>query len=83
MKKQSLKKKIYQYTAFFEEEGAHGYIATVPSLPGCLSEGKTFEEALKNIREAASLYLEVTKERKEGIVKDERKTIVAPVYVKA
>jgi predicted RNase H-like HicB family nuclease len=29
----------------------------VPSLPGCISEGETKEEALKNIREAIELYL--------------------------
>ena len=38
------------------EEG--GYTAIVPSLPGCISEGDTKEEALKNIREAIELYLE-------------------------
>jgi predicted RNase H-like HicB family nuclease len=38
------------------EEG--GYTAIVPSLPGCISEGDTKEEALKNIREAVELYLE-------------------------
>ena len=35
-----------------------GYTATVPSLPGCISEGDTREEALRNIREAIELYLE-------------------------
>ena len=35
-----------------------GYTATVPALPGCISEGDTREEALKNIREAIELYLE-------------------------
>jgi predicted RNase H-like HicB family nuclease len=38
------------------EEG--GYTVTVPSLPGCISEGGTREEALCNIREAIELYLE-------------------------
>jgi len=38
------------------EEG--GYTVFVPSLPGCVSEGDTREEALKNIREAIELYLE-------------------------
>ncbi len=38
------------------EEG--GYTAIVPSLPGCISEGNTKEEALRNIREAIELYLE-------------------------
>jgi predicted RNase H-like HicB family nuclease len=35
-----------------------GFTAHVPSLPGCISEGDTREEALKNIREAIELYLE-------------------------
>ncbi len=38
------------------EEG--GYTAIVPALPGCISEGNTRQEALKNIREAIELYLE-------------------------
>jgi len=35
-----------------------GYTVFVPSLPGCISEGDTKEEALKNIQEAVELYLE-------------------------
>ena len=35
-----------------------GYTVYVPSLPGCLSEGETREQALANIREAIELYLE-------------------------
>ncbi|WKZ15735.1 MAG: type II toxin-antitoxin system HicB family antitoxin [Candidatus Jettenia caeni] len=35
-----------------------GYTAIVPALPGCISEGNTKNEALKNIREAIELYLE-------------------------
>lgn len=45
------------------EEG--GYTAYVPSLPGCISEGDTKQEALANIREAIELYLEYT-EKEEG-----------------
>jgi predicted RNase H-like HicB family nuclease len=35
-----------------------GFTASVPSLPGCISEGDTREDALRNIREAIELYLE-------------------------
>ena len=35
-----------------------GYTALVPSLPGCISEGDTADEALANAREAIALYLE-------------------------
>lgn len=38
------------------EEG--GYTAIVPVLPGCISEGNSKEDALKNIKEAIELYLE-------------------------
>ena len=37
-----------------------GYTVYVPSLPGCISEGDSVEEALANIREAIELYLEPT-----------------------
>ena len=35
-----------------------GFTVEVPSLPGCLSEGDTLEEALANIREAIDLHIE-------------------------
>jgi predicted RNase H-like HicB family nuclease len=35
-----------------------GYTAIVPALPGCISEGETRDEALRNIQEAIELYLE-------------------------
>lgn len=35
-----------------------GYTVYVPSLPGCISEGDTVDEAMTNIREAIELYLE-------------------------
>ena len=41
------------------EEG--GYTVTVPSLPGCISEGSTWDEALTEIKEAISGYIEVAK----------------------
>jgi len=43
------------------EEG--GFWAEVPALPGCVSEGDTFEETVANIREAAEGWLEVAAER--------------------
>jgi predicted RNase H-like HicB family nuclease len=41
-----------------------GYTAYVPSLPGCISEGDTVEEALENVREAVELYLEPIEDHK-------------------
>jgi predicted RNase H-like HicB family nuclease len=39
-----------------------GYTVYVPSLPGCISEGDTREDALRNIREAIDLYLETVED---------------------
>jgi predicted RNase H-like HicB family nuclease len=41
-----------------EESEDGGYTVFVPSLPGCISEGDSVEEALRNIQEAIELYLE-------------------------
>jgi predicted RNase H-like HicB family nuclease len=43
-----------------------GFTASVPSLPGCVSEGDNREEALRNIREAIELYLEPVDEDLAG-----------------
>ncbi|PSB05326.1 type II toxin-antitoxin system HicB family antitoxin [filamentous cyanobacterium CCP2] len=51
--------------------GEDGYfVVEVPSLPGCVSQGKTREEALANIEEAISLYIEVLHDRGETIPED-------------
>ena len=43
--------------------GEAGYfVAEVPIIPGCISQGKTVDEALKNIKEAAELCLECMEE---------------------
>jgi predicted RNase H-like HicB family nuclease len=44
------------------EEG--GFWAEAPALPGCVSEGDTFEEAVASIREAMAGWLEVAAERR-------------------
>ena len=46
-----------------------GYVADVPELPGCMSQGKTIERALKNVREAILLYLETAPRRKRPAAK--------------
>jgi len=51
--------------------GEDGYIvAEVPSLPGCVSQGKSREEALENVREAISLHEDVLRDRGEPIPDD-------------
>jgi len=47
-----------KFKIVLEESDEGGYTTYVPSLPGCISEGNTKEEALKNIQEAIELFLE-------------------------
>jgi len=64
---ETVTRRVYRYTAVFEPDPENGgFTATVPALPGCISEGETFEQAVDNIKEAAALYLEVMKSRGEG-----------------
>lgn len=54
-----------RYAIVYRDEDGN-WIAEVPSLPGCVSQGNTREEVLENIRDAIRLYLEVLDEdRKE------------------
>ena len=65
----------YSVRLIQEEEG--GYSVLVPGLPGCASQGETFEEAMNNIKEAISLYLEEEPEMPSGA----RREFMAPISV--
>mgnify|MGYP001592303214 FL=1 len=47
-----------EFTVVLEPQEEGGFTVYAPSLPGCISQGETREEALKNIKEAIELYLE-------------------------
>jgi predicted RNase H-like HicB family nuclease len=49
-------KRHFLVNLFFDPE-YKGYVADVPQLPGCMSQGKTVEAALKNVRRAIKAYL--------------------------
>ena len=51
-----------RYTVLLEPEEDGGFVVSVPALPGCISQGDNLEEALANIREATSLYIEDCRE---------------------
>ena len=51
--------------------GEDGYwVAECPSLPGCISQGETKEEAISNIKEAIELYIEVWQEKGQPVPED-------------
>lgn len=56
-----------------EEDEDGWYVATVPALPGCISQGKTEEEAKKNIAEAIELHLSALAE--DGVPIEYRKGV--------
>lgn len=47
-----------KYRVWIEQDEDGAFVAQVPSLPGCISQGATRSEALANIREAIELYIE-------------------------
>jgi len=47
------------FKVVLEEAEEGGYVIFVPSLPGCISQGETKEEALENIKEAIEVYLDI------------------------
>jgi len=55
-----------KYTIYLKKT-EEGYAVWCPSLPGCASQGSTKEEALDNIQDAISAYLEVAEELNQGV----------------
>lgn len=56
-----------QYRIFIEQDEDGMFIAEVPALPGCISQGKTRNDALNNIREAIQAYLESLQKHQEPV----------------
>jgi len=52
-------------------------VAEVPSLPGCISKGKTREDAIANIREAIEAYISALKEDCIPVLEDRLEAILA------
>jgi predicted RNase H-like HicB family nuclease len=72
---------VMQYNAVFQEEDDGGYSAWVPSLPGCTSQGDTFEKTMSNIKEAIELYLETEPEIANTEDESEQKQFLVPIKV--
>lgn len=56
-----------KYRVLIEQDEDGMFIVEVPALPGCISQGKTREEALQNIQGAIAAYLESLKARNEPV----------------
>ena len=56
-----------KYRILIEQDEDGVYVAECPSLPGCISQGSTREEALKNIKDAIGGYLKSLEKHNEPI----------------
>lgn len=76
-----MKRKILKYDALFEAQKEGGYTVTVPSLPGCISEGDTLKEAKANIKDAIQLYLKDLTMDGEKIPSDKKSVFIDQIKV--
>lgn len=80
-------KKIYKYTVIFEPAEEGGYVVHVPVLPGCTTQGETFEEAKQMAKDAIKAYISVLQEDGEPIPVESEETIeskiLVPIYARA
>jgi predicted RNase H-like HicB family nuclease len=78
--------RTFSYSVFYEQAPGSGYVAFVPALPGCHTQGETLEETERNIREAIALYLESLASHGEAIPEEGRSfqgRVTVPVSVPA
>lgn len=57
-----MEKKILNFTTIIEQGEDGFYVATVPDIPGCYTQGKTIAQVLERIKEAIEVCLEADKE---------------------
>ncbi len=63
--------KVLNYRVILRKEPEGGYTVIVPALPGCVTYGKTIEEAIKMAKEAIELYVESLKAHNEEVPSDD------------
>jgi predicted RNase H-like HicB family nuclease len=72
---------MYEFDTIIIEDESGGYVAFVPALPGCHTQGDTLQELMENVKEAVELYLEtLTEEEKKELL---RQRVVGIQKVKA
>jgi predicted RNase H-like HicB family nuclease len=63
----SSREESMKYRVLIEQDEDGAFVAEVPSLPGCISQGSTRDEALAGIREAIALYVESLEEHGDPV----------------
>ena len=71
----------YAYNIHIEEAEEGGYVVTVPSLPGCITQGETYEEAVAMAQEAIEGFLEALVKAGEPIPREPINTPIDTVVL--
>lgn len=79
MAKKNIKQEVYNFTAVFEPAKEGGYVVYIPALPGCATQGETFEEAREMAEDAIEGYLKALKDLKQEIPLESEKTIISRI----
>ena len=67
---------LVKYRVLIEQDADDVFVVEVPSLPGCVTQGATRDEALLNVREAIAVYVESLEARGEPIPPPSEEEIV-------
>ena len=63
-------KQMREFDVVLIEDETGGYVAIVPTLPGCHTQGDTLSEVMENVKEAIDLYMEtLTEQEKKDLLK--------------
>jgi predicted RNase H-like HicB family nuclease len=79
-------RKSFSYSVYYEAVREGGFVAFVPALPGCHTQGETLDEAERNVKEAIRLYVESLVEHGEPIPEEEKSfqgRVTAPLSLPA
>ena len=75
--KKEVSKSTHELSVVIERDSKTSFFAYAPTLQGCYTSGKTFDEALENIRDAVTLYIEDLKQEKIKLPKRSQMSILS------
>ncbi|MCD6149352.1 type II toxin-antitoxin system HicB family antitoxin [bacterium] len=75
-----IKKKVYKYTAIFEPAEKGGYVVYIPALPGCVTQGESFEEAQQMAKDVVVGYLSVLRKSRQEIPIERQGVIISEIF---
>ena len=59
-----MQKKVRNFTVLIEQDEDGIYVAKIPGIPGCYTQGKTIQQAMERVKEAIQVCLEADKEER-------------------